>query len=47
MRFVDEPAECPFTRQVTRGVDGDFRPITGPMTDLGVSGELDDLAENG
>ncbi len=24
MRFADEPAQCPFTRQVTRDADGAF-----------------------
>jgi hypothetical protein len=31
MRFADEPAECPFTRQLTRSTDGEFRPINGPI----------------
>ncbi len=31
MRFADEPAECPLTRQVTRGSEGEFRPVNGPM----------------
>ncbi len=30
MRFADEPATCPFTRQVTRATDGEFRPLNGP-----------------
>ena len=37
MRFADELAECPFTRQVTRGSGGEFRPINGTMADLGNS----------
>jgi integrase len=44
MRFADEPAECPFTRQITRGADGEFRPMNGPMDDFGLSGELRGLA---
>ncbi|HME02865.1 MAG TPA: tyrosine-type recombinase/integrase [Solirubrobacteraceae bacterium] len=43
MRFADEPAECPFTRQVTRGSDGGFRPMNGPMGDFGPSVEADGL----
>jgi hypothetical protein len=39
MRFADEPAECPFTRQITRGVEGEFRPMNAPMDDFGPSGE--------
>jgi integrase len=38
MRFADEPAECPFTRQITRGTDERFRPIHGPMTALSPHG---------
>ena len=34
MRFADEPANCPFTRQLTRSIDGEFRPIHGPMDDF-------------
>jgi len=34
MRFADEPAECPFTRRVTRVADGEFRPINGTTDDL-------------
>jgi hypothetical protein len=30
MRFADEPAECPLTRQTTRGVAGDG-PATKPV----------------
>jgi len=37
MRFADEPADCPFTRQLTRSVGGEFRPIDGPTADLGPS----------
>ncbi len=44
MRFADEPAECPFTRQVTRGAEGEFRPMNGPMDDFGLSSELSGLA---
>ena len=38
MRFADEPADCPFTRQLTRSADGGFRPIHGPTGDLERSG---------
>jgi Phage integrase family len=31
MRFADEPAECPFTRQLTRSADLEFRPKNRPM----------------
>jgi integrase len=37
MRFADEPSECPFTRQITRSADGEFRPINRPTDDLGPS----------
>jgi hypothetical protein len=43
MRFADEPAECPFTRQVTRTDDAKFRPVNGPMTKISSSTELDEL----
>jgi integrase len=33
MRFADEPAECPFTRQITRGADREFRPVNRPTAD--------------
>jgi integrase len=46
MRFADEPAECPFTRQVTRGVESEFRPINGPMDHFDRSDELDSLVGN-
>ena len=44
MRFADEPAECPFTRRVTRGSDGEFRPINGPMDDISPSDELGNIS---
>jgi integrase len=44
MRFADEPAECPFTRQLTRSLDGDFGPIRGPMGDFEASSEPGDFA---
>jgi integrase len=34
MRFADEPAECPFTRQLTRTVDGPNGSINGPMEEI-------------
>ncbi|MGA2321603.1 MAG: hypothetical protein ABSG95_12815 [Solirubrobacteraceae bacterium] len=34
MRFADEPAECPFTRQITRGADREFRPVNRPTDDF-------------
>jgi hypothetical protein len=37
MRFADEPATCPFTRQVTRAADGEFRPLSGPAASTGAS----------
>lgn len=43
MRFADEPAACPFTRQVTRTDDPEFRPVNGPMDDFSLSSELDGL----
>jgi integrase len=46
MRFAHEPAECPFTRQVTRTDDPAFRPVNGPMSNLGPSTELDNLTED-
>jgi hypothetical protein len=39
MRFADEPTECPFTRQITRGPEKEFRPINGTTSDLGPSDE--------
>ena len=30
MRFADEPAECPLTRQATRGVRGVNGSVNGP-----------------
>jgi integrase len=45
MRFADEPAECPFTRQVTRGSEGEFRPMNGPMDLFGPSVESDGLSD--
>jgi integrase len=44
MRFADEPAACPLTRQVTRAVDPGFGPMNGPMGNLSDPRELDDLA---
>ena len=46
MRFADEPAECPFTRQVTRTDDPEFRPVNGPMSNFSPSTELDDLTSD-
>lgn len=43
MRFADEPAECPLTRQVTRTGDPKFRPVNGPMGEFSPLSELDDL----
>jgi hypothetical protein len=43
MRFADEPAECPFTRQVTRTDDPEFRPVSGPMGNFSHPTELDKL----
>ena len=43
MRFADEPAECPFTRQVTRTDDPEFRPVNGPMSNFSPSTEPDGL----
>jgi integrase len=37
MRFADEPTQCPFTRQVTRGADGAFGPTNGPTGDSGLN----------
>ncbi|HEX4189330.1 MAG TPA: site-specific integrase [Solirubrobacteraceae bacterium] len=39
MRFADEPAECPFTRQLTRSSEGEFRPMNGPTANSGRSDE--------
>jgi integrase len=41
MRFADEPVACPFTRQVTRVADGEFRPLNGPTDYLDASPALD------
>jgi hypothetical protein len=46
MRFADEPAECPFTRQVTRTNDPEFGPMSGPMDNFRPSTELDGLTSN-
>lgn len=46
MRFADEPAECPFTRLVTRTDDQEFRPVNRPMDDFSPSGELDRLTDD-
>jgi hypothetical protein len=46
MRFADEPAECPFTCQVTRTDDPEFRPVNGPMSDFSPSTELDDFTSD-
>ena len=43
MRFADEPAECPFTRQVTRTDDPEFRPVSGPAGKFSPSTKLDDF----
>jgi hypothetical protein len=43
MRFADESAECPFTRQVTRTDDPELRPVNRPMSNSSPSAELDDL----
>ncbi|MGO9322458.1 MAG: hypothetical protein ACLQBY_16900, partial [Solirubrobacteraceae bacterium] len=34
MRFADEPAQCPLTRQSTRTVDGSNGSINGPMEEF-------------
>jgi integrase len=44
MRFADEPADCPFTRQLTRSADGEFRPIHGPTDDSDSQGPLETVA---
>jgi hypothetical protein len=46
MRFADEPAECPFTRQVTRTDDPEFRPVNGPAGNFSPSAELEDLTSD-
>jgi hypothetical protein len=46
MRFADEPAECPFMRQVTRTDDPEFRPVNGSADDFSPSSELDALTED-
>jgi integrase len=43
MRFADEPSECPFTRQATRGTAGEFRPINGTTDDFVGSSGRDDV----
>jgi hypothetical protein len=43
MRFADEPAECPFTRQVTRGVESEFRPINAAIYHFDRTDRLDRL----
>jgi len=43
MRFADEPSECPFTRQITRGGDSEFRPMNGTMGDFEASDGQGDL----
>jgi integrase len=45
MRFADEPAECPFARQVTRRVDQEFRPVNRPADDLDPAQGQDMLAD--
>ncbi len=44
MRFADESAECPFTRQVTRTDDPKFRPVNRPTGSFSRLGESDSLA---
>jgi hypothetical protein len=44
MRFADEPADCPFTRQLTRSADGESRPIHGPWPILASEGPLEAAA---
>lgn len=46
MRFADEPAECPFTRQITRSIDGEFGLVNGPTRDSVFSSEPDSFAED-
>jgi integrase len=42
MRFADEPTECPFSRRRNPEADGEFRPMNGPMGNLGQSEEFGD-----
>jgi integrase len=44
MRFADEPADCPFTRQLTRTVDAEFRPINRPMDNSESSDSSEELS---
>jgi hypothetical protein len=44
MRFADERSECPFTRQVTRGTGGEFRPINGTTDEFEGSAGQDNVA---
>ena len=37
MRFADAPVALPFTRQVTRVADGEFRPLNGPTASFDAS----------
>ncbi len=46
MRFADEPAESPFTREVTSTDDPGFRPVNRPAGSFSQLGEPDGLAEN-
>lgn len=46
MRFADEPAESPFTREVTSTDDPGFRPVNRPAGSFSRLGEPDGLAEN-
>ena len=46
MRFADESAECPFTRQATRTDDPKFRPVNRPTGSFSRLGESDGLAED-
>ena len=41
MRFADEPAQCPLTRQSTRTVDGSNGSINGPMEEFDPRAELE------
>jgi integrase len=45
MRFADEPSECPFTRQITRGTDGEFRPMNGTTDEFEGSDDQSDLQQ--
>jgi len=47
MRFADEPAECPFTRQVSRTTDQEFRPVNRPVGNFALSDEMDGLPSDG